>query len=152
MYQSNQYTETNVMGTSNILQAISSLGKESKLKKIVLSSFRSVYGEGKYECKNCGAVYPNSRTREHMLDGNFNMYCPNCSKKLKLVKTTDDSVIRSGSLYAFTKYTQEMILHTMCPVLGVDYTIFRFLKRIWSGLITQESVYRYSLYIIIPHA
>lgn len=126
MYQINQYNETNVMGTSNILQTISSLGKESKVKKIILSSSRSVYGEGKYECEDCGVVYPNTRTREHMLNGDFNMYCPNCGKKLKLVKTTEDSVIKPASLYAFTKYTQEMMLHTMCPALGVDYTIFRF--------------------------
>ena len=103
MYQINQYNETNVMGTSNILQAISTLGNECKVKKIILSSSRSVYGEGKYECENCGIVYPNSRTREHMLNGDFNMYCPKCGKKLKLVKTTEDSAIKPASLYAFTK-------------------------------------------------
>ena len=54
------------------------------------------------------------------------MYWPVCGKKLKLVKTTEDSAIKPASLYAFTKYTQEMMLHTMCPALGVDYTIFRF--------------------------
>lgn len=126
MYQINQYNETNVMGTSNILQAISSLGKKCRVKKIVLSSSRSVYGEGKYECEKCGVVYPNSRTREKMLNGDFNMYCPSCGKKLNLVKTTEDSIIKPASLYAFTKYAQEMMLHTMCPALGVDYTVFRF--------------------------
>lgn len=126
MYQINQYNETNVMGTSNILQAISSLGKENKVNKIILGSSRSVYGEGKYECEDCCVVYPNSRTRECMLNGDFNMYCPKCGKKLKLVKTTEDSAIKPASLYAFTKYTQEMMLHTMCPALGVNYTIFRF--------------------------
>ena len=54
MYQINQYNETNVMGISNLLQAISLAGKKSKVKKIVLSSSRSIYGEGKYECPNCG--------------------------------------------------------------------------------------------------
>lgn len=126
MYQINQYNETNVMGTSNLLQAISSLGKESKVKKIVLSSSRSVYGEGRYECPDCGIVYPHNRTREQMLSGDFNMYCPKCGKQLKLVKTTEDSAIDPSSLYAITKYTQEMMLHTMCAALGVDYTIFRF--------------------------
>lgn len=126
MYQINQYNETNVMGTSNILQAISTLGKNCMVKKIVLSSSRSVYGEGKYDCEECGIVYPSSRTRENMLNGDFNMYCPNCGKKLKLVKTTEDSAIKPASLYAFTKYTQEMLLHTMCPALNVNYTIFRF--------------------------
>ena len=126
MYQINQYNETNVMGTSNILQSISSLGKESKVKKIILSSSRAVYGEGRYDCSTCGIVYPNNRKKEHMLDGDFNTYCPTCDEKLTLVKTTEDSVIKPSSLYAFTKYTQEIMLHTMCPALGVDYTILRF--------------------------
>lgn len=126
MYQINHYNETNVMGMSNILQAISLLGKENHVKKIILSSSRSVYGEGKYECPNCGEVYPNSRSKERMLKGDFGMYCPNCGERLILLKTTEDSMIKPASLYAFTKYTQELMLKTMCPALGVDYTIFRF--------------------------
>lgn len=126
MYQINQYNEINIMGISNILQAISSLGKASNVKKIILSSSRSVYGEGSYNCPDCGVVYPDSRTREHMLSRDFNMYCPVCGKKLDLIKTAEDSAIKPSSLYAFTKYAQEMMLRTMCPVLGVEYTIFRF--------------------------
>lgn len=126
MYQINQYNDTNVMGTSNIIQAISSLGQKSKVKKIILSSSRSVYGEGRYECPSCGVVYPNSRTKARMLSGDFCMYCPTCDSKVKLVKTTEDSEIKPSSLYAFTKYTQEMMLKTMCPALGIDYIIFRF--------------------------
>ena len=47
MYQINRYNEVNIKGTSNIFQAISTLGKASMVKKIILSSSRSVYGEGK---------------------------------------------------------------------------------------------------------
>lgn len=126
MYQINQYNDTNIMGTSNILQAISSLGKDSRVKKLVLSSSRSVYGEGRYECPDCGIVYPDARSKERMSAGDFGMYCPICARKVKLVKTTEDSAIKPASLYAFTKYTQEMMLHTMCPALNVEYTIFRF--------------------------
>ena len=126
MYQINQYNETNVMGTSNLLQTISLAGKKSKVKKIVLSSSRSVYGEGKYECPNCGVVYPDSRDKGRMLSGDFNFYCPNCGEQLKLIPTTEDSAIKPASLYAYTKYAQEMMLRTMCPALGIDYTIFRF--------------------------
>lgn len=61
-----------------------------------------------------------------MQNGDFGMYCPKCGKKLTLTKTTEDSTIKPVSLYAFTKYTQEMMLRTMCPALNVDYTIFRF--------------------------
>lgn len=126
MYMINEYNNTNIMGTSNLLQAISTLGKDSKVKKIILSSSRSVYGEGKYECPKCGVVYPNSRTKENLSKGDYNMYCPKCGNKLTLLKTSEDSEIKPASLYAFTKFSQEMMLKTMCPALNIDYTIFRF--------------------------
>ena len=126
MYQINQYNETNVMGTSNLLQAISLVGKGSRVKKIILSSSRSVYGEGKYECPNCGVIYPDARSKEKMLEGDFSFYCPNCGEKLSILATTEDSAIKPASLYAYTKYAQEMLLRTMCPAMGIDYTIFRF--------------------------
>ena len=126
MYRINQYNEVNIMGTSNILQAISSMGKGNRVRKIVLSSSRSVYGEGKYICPNCGEVYPSSRKKDRMLKGDFEMYCDACGAKLTLASTTEDSAIKPSSLYAFTKYTQERMLETMCPALGINYTIFRF--------------------------
>lgn len=126
MYQINQYNETNVMGTSNLLQAISLAGKKSMVKKIVLSSSRSVYGEGRYECTKCGVIYPDSRDKGRMLAGDFNFYCPNCGEQLKLLPTTEDSAIKPASLYAYTKYAQEMMLRTMCPAMSIDCTIFRF--------------------------
>ena len=126
MYQINQYNETNIMGTSNLLQAISLLEEKSKVKKIVLSSSRSVYGEGKYLCPECGVIYPDCRDREKMLSGDFDFYCPDCGKKMSLLSTTEDSEIKPASLYAFTKYAQEMMLKTMCPAMNIDYTIFRF--------------------------
>lgn len=126
MYMINQYNKTNVMGTSNILQAISLAGKDSKVKKIILSSSRSVYGEGKYECPKCGVIYPDNRDKEKMLEGDFNFYCPNCGKKMTLLPTTEDSKIKPASLYAYTKSAQEMMLQTMCPAMGINYIIFRF--------------------------
>lgn len=126
MYQINQYNEVNIMGTSNIFQAISLARNSSKVKKIILSSSRSVYGEGKYECETCGIIYPDSRDRRKMQKGDFNFYCPNCGKKLLLLPTSEDSKINPASLYAYTKYSQELMLKTMCPAMGIDYTIFRF--------------------------
>lgn len=126
MYMINQYNETNIMGTSNIFQAISNLGDKSKVQKLILSSSRSVYGEGKYNCPHCGIVYPSSRKKERMLSGDFSMYCDVCGKKLDKEYTSEDSQVTPVSLYAFTKYAQEKMLETMCPALGIDYTIFRF--------------------------
>lgn len=53
------------MGTSNISQAITLLGKESHVEKATLSSSETVYGEEKNICKICGMVFPDSRKREN---------------------------------------------------------------------------------------
>lgn len=126
MYQINHYNETNIMGTSNLLQAISFLGNKSKIKKIILSSSRSVYGEGKYNCPACGVIYPKNRDKEKLLAGDFAFYCPRCGRQMSLLPTTEDSDIKPSSLYAYTKFAQEMMLRTMCPAMDIQYTIFRF--------------------------
>lgn len=131
MYQINRYNEVNVMGTSNLFQAIT-LDKSNQVRKMILSSSRSVYGEGKYHCLNCGAVYPKGRRRQAMLQNDFSMYCPKCGEKVEVVPTTEDSPLQPSSLYAFTKVAQEKMLETMCPVLELDYTIFRF-QNVYGG-------------------
>ena len=158
MYQINQYNETNIMGTSNLLQAISLAGKKCKVKKIILSSSRSVYGEGKYECPRCGVVYPDGRSREQMLKGDFSFYCPQCGERMTLLPTSEDSEIKPASLYAYTKYAQELMLKTMCPAMEIDYTIFRFqnvygagqsLKNPYTGIL---SVFSTLMFLILPTA
>ncbi len=126
MYEINHYNKVNIMSTSNLLQAISLLGAQNKVKKIILSSSRSVYGEGKYVCPHCGVIYPDARRRDRMKKRDFAVYCPCCDARAELVPTTEDSQLKPNSLYAFTKVTQENLIKTMCPALGVDYTIFRF--------------------------
>ncbi|MBT1177156.1 NAD-dependent epimerase/dehydratase family protein [Bifidobacterium callimiconis] len=126
MYMINQYNSVNVMGLSNIFQALSLEGKENTVRKIILSSSRSVYGEGKYRCPNCGVVYPHGRRTDDMLHGDFSMHCDSCNARLTLVPTTEDSRTTPNSLYAFTKLAQESMIQTMCPAMNIDYTIFRF--------------------------
>lgn len=123
MYEINQYNEVNIMGTSNIFQAVLSMGV--RLKKFVLASSRSVYGEGRYMCSTHGHVYPKARAVEDMRKGDFSMHCPVCNKGVKLVSTTEDSKVVPGSLYAFTKHAQEELTRTMCQAFGIPYTIFR---------------------------
>lgn len=124
MYSINKYNDVNIMGISNLLQAISN--GCGRVRKVILASSRSVYGEGKYCCPEHGVMYPQGRKKEDMLRGDFEMHCPKCGRKMDVVPTDEESQIIPNSLYAFTKFSQEKMLETMCPALGIDYTIFRF--------------------------
>ena len=61
-----------------------------------------------------------------MAHGDFTIYCEICNEPLKLLPTTEDSLTRPNSLYAFTKLAQESMIQTMCHAMDIDYTIFRF--------------------------
>lgn len=124
MYEINKYTDVNIMGTSNLLDVI--LNKKLNIKKIILSSSRSVYGEGMYFCKEHGIVVPGSREIKKMKIGDFATKCPICGRFVELRYTTEDCVLNPISYYAYTKFAQEKMLETMCPIMGIPYTIFRY--------------------------
>ena len=72
MYEINRYTDVNIKGTSNLLEVI--LKNKFPIKKIILSSSRSVYGEGMYFCNEHGIVVPKSRDIDDMKRGNFDVF------------------------------------------------------------------------------
>lgn len=124
MYEISRYTDVNLGGTSNLLDVI--VNKKLPVKKIILASSRSVYGEGMYHCPIHGTIVPSFRETEDMANGVFYNKCPLCEGEVTLMSTTEDSPVKPISYYAYTKYAQEKMLETMCPVLGIDFTIFRF--------------------------
>jgi dTDP-L-rhamnose 4-epimerase len=124
MYDLNNYTEVNILGTSNLLETI--LKNKLPVKKIILSSSRSVYGEGMYECPEHSIVVPKSRIVEDMRNGDFDVKCPICGGQVELRYTTENSVLTPISYYAYTKLAQEKMLEVMCPTMGIPYTIFRY--------------------------
>lgn len=124
MYEINQYTNVNIMGTSNLLECI--LKNKLNIKKIILSSSRSVYGEGMYLCKKDGIVAPKSRKIDNMKEGNFEVECPICGSEVKLIYTQEECELTPISYYAYTKMAQEQMLEVMCPTMNIPYTIFRY--------------------------
>ena len=124
MYEVNSYNEVNIMGTSNLFQAL--ISQNTRPRQMILASSRSIYGEGKYKCKNHGVIYPKARTKEVMQRGDFKLHCPYCNSVLEPIPTDEKSPASPSSLDAFSKCAQEKMFETLCPTLGIEYTIFRF--------------------------
>ena len=70
MYEINRYSDVNIMGTSMMLDLLTN-EKEYDVKKIIIASSRSIYGEGKYHCNLHGIVYPDERSNNDMKKGDF---------------------------------------------------------------------------------
>ena len=124
MYEINRYTDVNIKGTSNLLEVI--LKNKLPIKKIILSSSRSVYGEGMYFCEEDGIVVPKSREIDDMKSKDFEVKCPICGGAVELRNTTEECPLTPISFYAYTKLAQEKMLEVMCPTMNIPYTIFRY--------------------------
>lgn len=123
MYCIEKYTEVNIQGTAIMLDILAN--KEHNVKKVIIASSRSIYGEGKYIHPEFGVVYPSHRNEKEMLSGDFNVKFKDDSS-LKLVATDEESKIHPSSVYGITKQNQEQMIMTVCPTLNIAPVAFRY--------------------------
>ena len=123
MYEVEKYVDVNINGTALMLNLL--VNGSYSVKKVVVASSRSIYGEGKYISKELGAVYPKQRESIHMDQGDFEVKYPN-SSALTLVGTDEESKIHPSSVYGITKQNQEQMVLTVCPTVGIAGVAFRY--------------------------
>lgn len=124
MYELSRYCKTNVVGTANILENLTKHGVN--ISKIILASSRSVYGEGKYKCKQHGVIYPNYRRPDNLRNHNFEHTCELCGDLLEVCATDESSKINPLSIYAATKLQQEQLISIQGKALGISTSTLRF--------------------------
>lgn len=125
MYMIEKYTDVNIRGTSLLLDILAN-NKSIEIKKVVIASSRSIYGEGKYVCVKHGIKYPDSRSDDDLARGRFGLYCEECGSEMSPVATSEDSKIHPASLYAITKQVQEQMTLLTCKTMGVPAVAFRY--------------------------
>ncbi|WAC41447.1 NAD-dependent epimerase/dehydratase family protein [Pedobacter sp. SL55] len=123
MYEIQKYVDVNINGTAILLDLLAN--EPNQVKKLVVASSRSIYGEGKYKSKELGFVYPRHRTADYMDNGDFEVKYQG-SSALELVATDEESKIHPSSVYGITKQNQEQMIMTVCPTLGIAPVAFRY--------------------------
>lgn len=123
MYEIHKYVNVNIGGTALMLDILANT--KHTVKKVVVASSRSIYGEGKYLQKDGTAVYPLARTEEDMHKKRFELY-DNQGLELQLVATDEESAIHPSSVYGITKQNQEQMVLTVCPTIGIAGVAFRY--------------------------
>ena len=116
MYQIEKYVDYNTRGTATLLDAL--INTENPVKKLVVASSMSIYGEGKYWCEKCSEVkYPSLRDEEQLKNRMWEPLCSVCRSMLKPLPTDEEKPIVPTSIYAQTKKHQE----EMCLLTGKTY-------------------------------
>jgi len=117
MYEIQRYVRANDLGTAVLLEAI--LERKSQIRKLVVASSMSIYGEGAYTCADCGVVAPQLRPSEQLRERRWEVECPRCGKHLSPAPTSEEKPLFPTSVYAVTKQDQEQF----CLAVGRSYGI-----------------------------
>jgi dTDP-L-rhamnose 4-epimerase len=124
MYQIQKYVDVNIYGTAVLLDII--VNEKKVLRKFIVASSMSIYGEGEYLCDSCGKVYPKLRDEEQLKRRDWEMKCPRCKQEVKANPTTEDKPLHPTSVYAISKRDQEEMALCIGRAYGIPTVALRY--------------------------
>ena len=117
MYQIERYVSMNTVGTAVLLEAI--VNDRLPIKKLIVASSMSLYGEGQYVCSRCGPIAPALRPIEQLKAHHWELRCSQCSQAARPHPTPETKLLVPTSVYAISKRDQE----ELCLAVGRSYGI-----------------------------
>jgi len=114
MYQIEEYTDVNNVGTAVLLEALI----DQPVKKLVVASSMSIYGEGLYKNGAGNFVHECDRKLDDLRNQHWNMYDAS-GLDYTPVPTPEYKKPSLSSVYALSKYDQERL----CLIAGKAYNI-----------------------------
>jgi dTDP-L-rhamnose 4-epimerase len=105
MYQVRRYTDVNAMGMATLLEILAT--DRGRVKKLLVASSMSIYGEGAYQCPICGPVAPRLRPVAQLKRAEWEVRCARCGSELRPMPTGEDKPLYPTSIYAITKRDHE---------------------------------------------
>ena len=123
MYEIDRYVDANIGGTAKLLDILTN--EENSVRRVVIASSRSIYGEGAYETADGRRVYPEHRADADMAAGDFEVHVPG-EGELRLIPTDETALVHPSSVYGITKQMQESLIMTVAPAIGVEPVSVRY--------------------------
>jgi len=124
MYQIQYYTEANTLGGAVLLDLLANT--KHRVRKMIVASSMSIYGEGAYACADCGIVFPRLRTEAQLKTRDWEMKCPHCGQDVHPVPTDEDKPLYPTSIYAITKRDHEEMFLSTGFAYGIPAVALRF--------------------------
>jgi dTDP-L-rhamnose 4-epimerase len=131
MYEIARYTEVNNIGTARLLEAL----VVRPVRKLVVASSMSIYGEGMYRSKDGTLVEGSERPLHQLKQSEWELLdadgCP-----LEPVATPESKTPSLASIYALSKFDQEH----MCLMIGRAYKIPTVALRFFNVFGTRQAL------------
>lgn len=123
MYEIDRYVEANVGGTAKLLDILANT--EHTVRRIVIASSRSIYGEGSYRTQDGRVVHPAHRADADMAAGDFDVHLAG-EGPLTVIPTDETAKLHPSSVYGITKQMQESLIMTVAPTIGIEPVALRY--------------------------
>lgn len=123
MYEIDRYVEANVGGTAKLLDILAN--ETHTVKRVVIASSRSIYGEGAYRTADGRTVYPSHRADAAMAAGDFDVHVAG-EGAIEMIPTDESAKLHPSSVYGITKQMQESLIMTVAPTIGIEPVALRY--------------------------
>jgi dTDP-L-rhamnose 4-epimerase len=124
MYEIERYCDVNVQGTATLLDVLAN--EEHRIRRVIVASSMSIYGEGAYCCPEHGPNDPGLRTAGRLQARQWQPRCSWCGTELIAVATPESAPTRAPNVYALSKKMQEDLTLNVCSAYGISAVALRY--------------------------
>lgn len=126
-WQVKKYMDVNGSGIANLYQVIEENPNiRKKIRKIVVASSKSCYGEGTYSCDSHGPFNPLQRQIGQLKRQQWEVLCPICERESRPRAIREDKPLQNLNPYSLSKYVTEQLSLDYGYALGIDTVALRY--------------------------
>lgn len=123
MYEIERYVHGNDCVTAALLQALAE--RKDQVRKLVVASSMSIYGEGRYRCPQHGPAAPRLRSDDQLARHDWELRC-HCGEALLPIPTDEEKPRICESVYAVGKKTTEELALVVGRAYGLPTVALRY--------------------------
>ncbi len=123
MYKIEHYVSVNAVGSAVVLEEM--VARKQQLKRVVIASSMSIYGEGAYRNVAGETVFPRLREEEALAAQRFECVGSD-GKALTPIPTSEDKALHPTSVYAVTKRDQEELFLSVGNAYDIPTVALRY--------------------------
>ena len=124
MYDIRRYVEGNSVGAATLLDILAN--QRHCVRRLIVASSMSIYGEGAYRCAEHGMQSPGLREKRQLEAHEWELKCPACGRAMEPVPTPEDKPLEPTSVYAVTKRDHEELFLAVGRSYGIPTVALRF--------------------------
>jgi dTDP-L-rhamnose 4-epimerase len=123
MYEIERYVSANAVGAAVVLEGI--LERRDRIRKVVVASSMSLYGEGAYRAPDGGMVSPPLRREADLAARRFELF-ESGGAELTPAATPEEKPLQPTSIYAITKRDHEEMFLAVGQAYGIPVVALRY--------------------------